>query len=67
MAKTAAKKATKKGKYFEIFSSGTHLLNMKPVGHGRLWVGLAPHGIGMLVYETSLSWHGVEVRITFRN
>ena len=67
MAKVAKKVVAKKGKYFEIFSSATHLLNKKPVGHGRLRVWLPPHGIGMLVSHTSLLWHEVEVGIAFRN
>lgn len=40
----AKKVAVKKGKYFQIFSQGTHPLKTKPVGAGRLGRYLQAHG-----------------------
>ena len=68
MAKVAKKAAApKKGKYFQIISSATHPLNIKPVGSDRHDTCLRPHDFGIAGRQPSLSVHELEVEVPFRH
>ena len=66
MAKVAKKAApAKKGKYYQIISSATHPLKIKPVGSDGHDTYLRPHDSGMAGQQPSLTGHEVEVRYHF--